>query len=327
MGLYLYFCGFSISFFYTSLTCNGCEEYYRGKGMSNKGSHCAAWIRGFFISSMLLLSSCSDKENNATTQEAILSPSQINTPSEPQTNTSKNNIPISKRPPFSQLILKKISIDYPYTPDASFTSYINKLRARIDNKNMRTMQGELSPHFICLGSACADGLPIAQQFESLVTGLGDRYWDSLLTMVKTKYYQQVNGHICGPARANFIGQSKIKLEDHKVWFKIKIYSNECAFLVVETRENHKVIAYIRYDKEDDGWFVSVNLNDGFHGMGLGTRIIKESSDKVPGNITALVKEANVSSIKSFKKAGYIKTGSVLIGSENFHKLEYNRSHG
>ncbi len=129
------------------------------------------------------------------------------------------------------------------------------------------------------------------------------------------------------ARANFIGQSKIKLEDHKVWFNRKINSNECAFFVVETRENHKVIAYIRYDKEDDGWAVSVNLNDDFHGMRLGARIIKEASDKVPGNITAVVKEANVSSIKSFKKAGYMETGSVLIGNENFYKLEYNRSHG
>jgi hypothetical protein len=172
--------------------------------MINKESHCATWICGFFISSTLLLSACSDKENNATTQEAI--------PSLPQTNqaekNSKNNTQATKRPPFSQLILKKISIDYPYTPEASFISYINKLRARIDNKNMRTMQGELSPYFICLGPSCTKGLPIAQQFKSLVTGLGDNYWDNLLKIVKTKYYQQVNGHICGPARANFIGEGR-----------------------------------------------------------------------------------------------------------------------
>ncbi|MCK5812674.1 MAG: hypothetical protein KAH03_00380 [Cocleimonas sp.] len=172
--------------------------------MSNKERHCAAWIRGFFISFALLLSSCSGKDNPATTQES--------TPSLPQASqasqASEDSKQRSKRPPFSQLILKKISIDYPYTPERRFISYINKLRARIDNKNMRTMQGELSPHFICLGPACTEGLPIAQQFESLVTGLGDEYWKSLLKIVKTKHYQQVNGHICGPARANYIGENQ-----------------------------------------------------------------------------------------------------------------------
>lgn len=176
--------------------------------MSNKGSHRAAWIRGLFISSTLLLTACSDKENNTTIQQEISSAFHTNQAK----NTSENNTQVTKRPPFSQLILKKISIDYPYTLEPSFISYINKLRARIDNKNMRTMQGELSPHFICLGPACTEGLPIAQQFESLVTGLGDKYWGDLLKMVKTKYYQRVNGHICGPARANFIGEGKNQVE-------------------------------------------------------------------------------------------------------------------
>ncbi len=174
--------------------------------MSKKGRYYAAWISGFFMGSALLLSACSDKEDNATPSETSSTPSQTN-PSI-VVNASEDNTPLSKRPPFSQLILKKISIDYPYTPKPSFKAYINKLRARIDNKNMRTMQGELSPHFICLGSACTEGLPIAQQFESLVIDLGGKPWKHLLKLVKTKHYQQVNGHICGPARINFIGEGR-----------------------------------------------------------------------------------------------------------------------
>ncbi len=175
--------------------------------MNKKGRYYAAWISGFFIASALLLSACSsDKEDNATLAET--------SSTQPQTNpaiivnASENTPPLSERPPFSQLILKKISIDYPYTPEPSFKAYINKLRARIDNKNMRTMQGELSPNFICLGPACTEGLPIAQQFESLVKNLGDKPWQRLLKLVKTKHYQQVNGHICGPARINFIGEGR-----------------------------------------------------------------------------------------------------------------------
>lgn len=177
--------------------------------MSKNGSHCAAWISGFFIGSALLVSACSDKENTATTQG--VGSTQTQTSQSTSANISEESTPLSRRPPFSQLILKKISIDYPYTPEPSFISYINKLRARIDNKNMRTMLGELSPHFICLGSACTEGLPIAQQFESLVLGLGDNPWKNLLKMVKTKHYQQVNGHICGPARANFTGEGRDKV--------------------------------------------------------------------------------------------------------------------
>ncbi len=124
------------------------------------------------------------------------------------------------------------------------------------------------------------------------------------------------------ARANSINQSEIKFEDHKVWFNKKIYSDECVFFVVESRENHKIIAYIRYEKEGDDWVVSINLKDGFQGMGLGTRIIKEASDKIRGNITAVVREANIASVKSFKKAGYSEISSVLIGNDNFLKLEY-----
>ncbi len=128
------------------------------------------------------------------------------------------------------------------------------------------------------------------------------------------------------ARANSINQSEIKLEDHKVWFNRKIYSDECIFYVAETKENHKVIAYIRYEREDDGWVVSINLNDGFQSMGLGTKIIKETSYKIPGEITAVVKEANIASVKSFKKAGYLEKCSILISNENFLKLKY-RPHG
>ena len=177
--------------------------------MNKKGSYYAAWISGFFIHLVLLISACSDKENNINSQSTNLTQSQASSPV--SIKSFKKTTALSDHPPFSQLILKKISIDYPYNPDASFKAYINKLRARIDNKNMRTMQGELSPHFICLGSACTKGLPIAEQFESLVMGLGDKPWRELLKIVNTKYYQQVNGHVCGPARINFIGEGREKV--------------------------------------------------------------------------------------------------------------------
>ena len=164
--------------------------------MNKKGCHCAARISGFFICIVLLLSACS--ENNTDTAQ-----SQTNSADDQQKN--QQSLP---KLPFNQLVLDKISIDYPYAPDNSFIAFISKLRARIDNKNMRGMLGELSSRFICQSSACKKGFPIDQQFENIVKGLGATPWDSLLAMVDTKHYQQINGHICGPASAHFTGEGR-----------------------------------------------------------------------------------------------------------------------
>ncbi|MCK5810266.1 MAG: SH3 domain-containing protein [Cocleimonas sp.] len=166
--------------------------------MKKKGCHCAARICGFFVCVLLLLSACSSDESNLDN-----APSQI-TPAD----TQQKNQPPLKKQPFNQLILNKISIDYPYTPDNSFTAFIRKLRARIDNKNMRGMLGELSSRFICQSAICKKGLPIDQQFENIVNSFGATSWDSLLKMADTKHYQQINGHICGPASAQFTGEGR-----------------------------------------------------------------------------------------------------------------------
>ncbi|MCK5895898.1 MAG: SH3 domain-containing protein [Cocleimonas sp.] len=158
-----------------------------------KGCYSAAWISGFFISITLLFSACSDNETSV-----------VQSPKETKDVTTRHQ-PIPSKRPFTQLILDQISIDYPYEPDNSFTAFIRKLRARIDNKNMRAMLGELSPRFICQSPLCQKGLPIAQQFEGIFVGLGEHPWKKLLKLIDTKHYQQVDGHVCGPASANFIG--------------------------------------------------------------------------------------------------------------------------
>jgi len=166
--------------------------------MYKKGYYRVAWISGFFMG-ILLLSACSDEAEKVTTTAS----SQVSS-----TARSANEQPLDSNPPFNQLVLNKISIDYPYKPSNSFKAFIKKLRARIDNKNMRAMQGELSPRFICQSPICKQGLPIAQQFENIMANLEGSAWKSLLKMINTKHYQQVDGHICGPASANFTGEGR-----------------------------------------------------------------------------------------------------------------------
>lgn len=167
--------------------------------MNKKRYYHAAWISGFFMGVVLLLSACSEDQKEITNKTS----SQVEA-----TAASTNHQPLDSNPPFNQLVLNKISIDYPYKPSNSFNAFIKKLRARIDNKNMRAMQGELSSRFICQSPLCKQGLPIAQQFENIMANLEGDGWKSLLKMIDTKHYQQVNGHICGPAGANFTGDGR-----------------------------------------------------------------------------------------------------------------------
>ena len=172
--------------------------------MRESGCHSAAWIRGFFIVFLIFLSACSDDEKQSATQQA-------NTFSQ---NSSVNIIqrsePKLQRPPFSQLILDKISIDYPYTPTRDFKDFIKKIRGYAQRKNIRALQNSLSPLFHCQGLSCKEGAPIAEQFETIITSLEKQPWKQLVKIIDTKYYQQINGGICGPANFIFNGDGQDK---------------------------------------------------------------------------------------------------------------------
>ncbi|HIO92122.1 MAG TPA: SH3 domain-containing protein [Leucothrix mucor] len=171
--------------------------------MSESGCHSAAWIRGFFISLVVLLSACSDDDKQVTAQQ--------------QTNISNQTIPADtiqrrepsgQRPPFSQLVLNKISIDYPFSPNKDFTAFIKRISKQADNKNIKGLQNNLSPQFNCQGLSCQEGSPIAEQFENIVTSLSKQPWKDLTNIIDAKYYQQINGSVCGPANFVFNGDKQ-----------------------------------------------------------------------------------------------------------------------
>ena len=164
--------------------------------MNEIGCHRAAWIRGVFFVSLLVLSACSDKDE----QTSIVAVEQPTIEAIPP----QKHQPQVERPPFSQLIIDKLAIDYPYTPTKEFTAFIKKLSARIDNQNIRALKSDLAPVFSCQGASCEAGLPISEQFHSVVASLGSKPWEQLKEIVDTKYYQQIDGQICGPARATLI---------------------------------------------------------------------------------------------------------------------------
>ena len=173
--------------------------------MRDNGCHSAAWISGFFISSAIFLSACSDDENKPAT------PQQTNTFTQTfPTNVIQRSETTPQRPPFSQLILNKVSIDYPYTPTKDFKKFIKQISVYAHRKNIKALQNTLSPQFHCQGLTCKDGSPIAEQFKTIVTSLGKKPWKHLAKIIDTQYYQQINGSICGPANFIFNGNKQDK---------------------------------------------------------------------------------------------------------------------
>ncbi|MCK5296066.1 MAG: GNAT family N-acetyltransferase [Alphaproteobacteria bacterium] len=124
------------------------------------------------------------------------------------------------------------------------------------------------------------------------------------------------------ARKNSINQAQIKLEDHKKWFMEKISSKFHRFFIIEN-QNNELVAYVRYDKSDNDWTISINIKNDFRGKGLSSKIIKETSEKLKGNIFALIKKNNIPSYKCFKKADYKIVEDVIINDEDYYKMKFS----
>lgn len=123
-------------------------------------------------------------------------------------------------------------------------------------------------------------------------------------------------------RANSINTEQIKWENHQIWFKNKTNDENCIFYTLNSL-NNGFIGYVRLDKEDRKWVLTIHLLPNYRGKGLGSKILETictlNSNKC---IIALVKENNLASLKSFKKAKFRETDFVFIKNERYHKLEY-----
>jgi len=122
-------------------------------------------------------------------------------------------------------------------------------------------------------------------------------------------------------RMNSINPEPIIWENHINWFKNKIKDKNSIFYIINDSLNN-FMGYVRLDREDD-WVLTIHLKNEYRGKGLGQRILQKictlNADKC---IIALVKENNLASLNSFKKAEFRETDFVFIRNERYHKLKY-----
>ena len=104
----------------------------------------------------------------------------------------------------------------------------------------------------------------------------------------------------------------ISKSTHNEWFKKSLKNKNNYYFICY--ENKNKLGFVKYEQDKNGkYFVSINLNPNFRNKGLSSKILITSLNqkvlKKENVIYAKIKKNNVKSLKSFKKAGYVKFNS------------------
>ncbi len=130
-------------------------------------------------------------------------------------------------------------------------------------------------------------------------------------------------------RHNSFNQEPISIENHREWYNKKLGSCDCIFYVIRDKHSN-LIGYSRFDKiEDQNYFIiSVGLEKRFRGIGIGRKIIRQTSCMVEKEkhleIFAYIKKENCISLESFQRSGYEIITLEDINGVSCYKLRYSR---
>lgn len=109
-------------------------------------------------------------------------------------------------------------------------------------------------------------------------------------------------------RKNAFNSDLILFENHKKWFNNRLYCDSCNIYICYLDNNP--IGQIRIDIKDDIGEIDYSIDTEFRGKGYGYKLLLKLEEMVKQtkiNIDTLignVKDSNIASKKSFKKAGY-----------------------
>ncbi|MFH1644460.1 MAG: GNAT family N-acetyltransferase [bacterium] len=123
-------------------------------------------------------------------------------------------------------------------------------------------------------------------------------------------------------RNNSFNSDEISLSGHNKWFEKKIENENTIFYVVRNEDN-VFMGYVRFDKEnEDSCFITIHLKKEFRGKGIGTELIKQTTEKVLSEskydkVYSYIKKNNLASLKAFIKSNFIQISDkeVINGFE------------
>lgn len=126
-------------------------------------------------------------------------------------------------------------------------------------------------------------------------------------------------------RENSINKAKISWESHTSWFENRIKNTEEPFYIIEDK-NGSPVAQVRFNREDNGFVISLSINKNFRGKGYGCQVIKTATQELNMYpVIAYVKTTNIPSKKSFLKAGYKFYGEKIINNEPYGTFVYDKN--
>ena len=102
----------------------------------------------------------------------------------------------------------------------------------------------------------------------------------------------------------------ITWEQHCQWFTDKLNSSDCIIYLVSIDQNNP-FGQVRFDVKKNTAVISLSIAKEFRGIGLSSEMIKQAcvqffrESKIQ-TVQALIKEKNMISISTFKKAGFVK---------------------
>jgi RimJ/RimL family protein N-acetyltransferase len=127
-------------------------------------------------------------------------------------------------------------------------------------------------------------------------------------------------------RSNSFDSEPISLEQHTKWFLGKLANNATLFLIALV--NDTPAGVVRYELNEEHAVIGISISKNYRGQNLAHAMLRKSAslyfETNSLSILAYIKEENLASEKSFKKAGYtyLKTEEVKGIKSNIYKLEY-----
>lgn len=124
-------------------------------------------------------------------------------------------------------------------------------------------------------------------------------------------------------RENSINTKPIEWKEHLDWFDKKLGDRNHLFLLVFSKKE-EFIGQVRGAMEESSAVISISISAPFRGKNLSSKILISASKRIfdyfdtVERIKAYIKPENISSIKSFLRAGYVYCSTERINNEDFN---------
>jgi deoxyribonuclease IV len=129
-------------------------------------------------------------------------------------------------------------------------------------------------------------------------------------------------------RQNSLNTAIVTLKNHTEWFNKKINDKDHVFFVIRNKEKN-LVGQVRFEQTSKKQYtISISIAPKFRSKGLAYILIKKTSNKIitkhkKSIINAFIRKNNISSIKSFLKAGYKILNKEKKEFGNVFKLKYD----